>query len=254
VTLVGPVFLEELDDPTGTFVLIRGQNANPTRVWRVSNPNQEASLQNVSLVRADGQPDDCGDPPSTFEPGAGNDGANFDSPNTFTGPDGSPVTVNIEPPTTNRNGDLVVNFQVDGVEFHVGGEPDENTGPLPPGQDLEVDDPSRAPSGTVRVVNAPEGFECVGLSIRTTQVPTQLGLIVGTEPVNPRYPRTIGNYSVRLLSGDGSTAWTENFIINSRFHTYFVGLEGLTIDRYRVTNVFGITDVSRVYRQIQGTA
>lgn len=157
------------------------------------------SVAIVNVVRLDGQPDDCGNPPSPFSPSSNAPPASYGVP--FLGQDskGRPAPITIFAPSLNPDGSLSIPVNIDGTPADLGnpsplpggGKPEDNA-PVEPG---DAKEPSPEDGGKV-CFDAVEGKELVGVSWTLT-VPEAFGEIPGS--LVPVYPRVIGN--IRLILG-----------------------------------------------------
>lgn len=114
--------------PTGAGdVLMVGRGGFPG-AW--VNPE----ILNQSVVRIDGLPDDCGDPPpgSTPDPPPGTDTPIPDD--IVVGPPGSevviPITIVFSGPLVNVNGDFTIGFNIENPEFSIFGDINLTTGDI----------------------------------------------------------------------------------------------------------------------------
>ena len=67
----GPLSLDSVDDPNGTFINLVDGNGQTLVVYKIDNDSQVANLENIVVTRADGQPDTGGDPPTPLSLDAG---------------------------------------------------------------------------------------------------------------------------------------------------------------------------------------
>lgn len=251
-TLVGPVYLETVDDPNGTFVFIRGQEDDPKRVYRVENETQSAQLEDISLVRADGGPDDCGDPDGDFEPGDGYQGETYGDPQSSTNGDGSSNSISVGAPVVNNDGSISLPITINGDDFDVGvpglsepeGDPGGDFGPSEAGESI----PNPGDGEPELLPPAPPGATCIAIAVALTGVPDSEGEVSNTDP-NTRFTAPQGNVSVLLSSDDGTRVWSSDVVIYSRRSLVAIPVEGLTIVGHRVKLVTGRTSVVRpIYR------
>lgn len=209
VAVTGPITSVEVTDP------VPGPGCGDTIDVILSGPNdtngstfaqiEPGTFQTTGLFRVDGQPDNCGDPPSTSVPGPNNPGTPYGEP---IGIPGFPDTViTVEPPRTGPDGapSWDVNIEIGGepvggpITFTPNGEP-----PAPPPPDIVEEPPEEVdPSGDVDAEPETEDGRLIGYRWSFPNVPSDRGEIAGT---NPRifYP-VIGSIQLKIEtpSGDG---------------------------------------------------
>ena len=148
----GPLNVNVVDSQANqsrNIFLIHSLSQPPGESLVSSGLSNEAKLTNVSVVRLDGMPDICGNPPPVFPPATP---INIDIDVTYNIDDGTEVTVTIPfiyaPITTDINGYFRIpfTFEFGGVEFsgNVSLEPEFNVTinppPAPRGTDSPVTD------------------------------------------------------------------------------------------------------------------
>lgn len=137
------------------------------------------------LTRSDGLPDDCGDPPTQYEPGDGYDGETFGSPQNITGPDGRGYDIVVSPPGSDGGGGLSIPVTVDGIEFNIGNSSADDTAPTPE-TDYTNPSPNNSPGPGGDIDgndNPPDGIDANRLvsavTITVTQEPLNASREVG---------------------------------------------------------------------------
>lgn len=111
----GPITVQTVPQEDGVFQRLVDGNGDFLLVYRVSNENQVASLENINIQRTDGQPDDCGNPPDVGPVYVRDDFTVTDTVN-YTDDSGNPQSENVEivykPITVNEDGDFIVPFEI----------------------------------------------------------------------------------------------------------------------------------------------
>mgnify|MGYP003563682274 CR=1 FL=1 len=163
----------------------------------VSNPRVEIQ----SVVRVDGLPDDCGDPPGTpaTPPIVGD-------PYPWGVPEVEPLTgvpTFVDEPTSGPEG---ITINIDGGDINIPFSGDPGAIPPPRPEDGPLAEGMPQPGGTGAggedFGDPPDGFVWVGARWELDNVPEGFGLIAGTLG-NAVYPRVLGNIRLRLSAVEG---------------------------------------------------
>lgn len=181
-------------------------------------------IVSLTVKRADGQPDDCGDPPlPPSTPGPSNPGTPYGSPIPLPGfpdvdivvdppvlpPDGGPPywPIEIRDPSGNPVGGPVV--------FSPSGNPPDLPPPPPPpvqpGPPQEPSDPAGDIPDDIPPEDEDEGLETIGYEWTLTGLPGNLSRIPGTSPAVLTTP--YGNVQLRYEDGTGATRYSDNLPI-----------------------------------------
>lgn len=163
---------------------------------------------NFRIIRADGQPDVCGDPPPSpvppvNVPNAPNDGTPFDI--TPPGWEGPPIEITFDGPGPS-GGDPGIPFDTPfGPGDIFGDAPSPGGGgdapePTPDGDPI---DPPNSTGGDVDTDAEPENTSgrLVGYAWNLVQIPQGMGFIPGASP--RLFPRIVGGISLKLLTETG---------------------------------------------------
>lgn len=197
-----------------------------------------------SLVRVDGLPDNCGNPPETLEPGADpptdpgpTDGPEpTDDPNNPFGPPLLPI-----PPYDDPLGGPTPIEGPDGISNPIGPDDLPGSTEAQPGGPENIGDPiavEPAPGEQGEQTDfgtPPAGQVWVGALLRF-EFPEELGSIPGTFPTNTVIPRTIGNASLVFGGGRGTA-----FPIRSASFDVFRPSPALEVQGVYVNVLPGIT-------------
>lgn len=210
----------------------------------------------TSIVRVDGQPDTCGDPPVLIpdpEPGFNEGDTNI----TYTNNDGLDLTVPLNfifaDLNVNLKGELTVPVRIDlgGLNFKIGGELNLNTGdlnlnfgnrnynrnglPNPDGykpdpnlpdvpdnvpDDVYVPSPTDEDDDTSRILRA-----CI---VTTTNVPDDISLIFQTGNPNITAPNL--GYVSFCISVNGRLSWTSDIPVKNQRNFIACPWEGGAVD------------------------
>lgn len=176
----------------------------------------------TEVIRRDGLPDDCGDPPGDSQPGPSNPGTPFGTPQpTIIG--GDTVNITVGSPRIDLSGGTYfpVTLDVGGVSIAPTlqisggiGSPDTPAPPPPPtrtGEPVEGTDDA----GDVDDSNPDEedGFVTIGYEWRLTGLPDNLSVVPGP------FPRPLltayGNVALRFEDGTGREFWGDNLTIRA---------------------------------------
>lgn len=182
------------------------------------------SVDITSVVRVDGQPDDCGDPPGPSVPGPSNPGTPFGTPQPISiGDDVVNITVN--PPQIDLSGSTFfpVNIDVGGVSLSPTinikgtiGPPSLPAEPQPPAEDGPEVTPSDD-AGEVEDEPTEEEedrkLETIGYKWRLTGLPDNIGGFVGTNPLV--FPRPYGNIQLIFEDADGNRSFSAHLPIEA---------------------------------------
>ena len=216
------------------------------------------AITNIDVVRFDGEPDTCGDPDPTPQPGpnnpntpwsqpqvrnVGGDNYNF-TPNITTDLSNNPV---VRMDITNNNGDLVFPPFVISPTFNPPNLPEV---PQPPSIDGDSD---TLPGGggfndvLPDEALAEKGYEVIGFKWAFPNVPANRGGIVGA---NPRIlPNTFGNFRLKYADDSGNICWSKETEIKSIVGSMFRPDKALKVVGYAVNSipVFNEVVVTPVY-------
>lgn len=191
------------------------------------------SYSNFQVVRRDGQPDSCGDPPPQLEPGPNpppNPGPlpgpdPTENPDNPTGPPLIPIPpyddpifgpVPVQPPPAVGVPDLP------GDPTNGPGDPDAIDDPIPGGPGTPNED------GGVDFGAPPSGRAWVGAFVQV-DYPDDAGTVPNTAPVNAVFTRTVGNVSLKH-----GTAYSTAVRLSSEWSAIFRGNDNLTVDGCKV--------------------
>lgn len=208
-------------------------------------------VDSVSVARQDGQPDNCGDPPSTIEPDP-----TYSNPVDIS----SPVTINFDGGDvdveydirTDVDGDEYVRITGPSLEINVGfngGDPNVPSPPRPP-ESGDPQDPTTDPDGEVAPpdLDSDERY-CIGYRWEVSGVPLARGGIPGTGGVV--YPTVFGNFAIAVESGTGEPLWLPNIPIRATRGGALVPFAELRCVRCRANIIpsHGSLIVRPIYRQ-----
>lgn len=169
------------------------------------------SLNSFNVIRGDGQPDNCGDPPPELEPGPNPppDPGPTPGPEPTTDPENptGPPLLPIPPYDDPIGGPTPI---VGPDPFDRGAEPTDIPGnpDTSPGGGDDVAEPINVDPGPGGGGNEtdfgepPDGRVWVGCLLRFT-FPSSIGAIAGSGPANPVSPRVVGNASLVFEGGRG---------------------------------------------------
>lgn len=189
----------------------------------ITSPAQTPTWQIVSVVRADGMPDDCGDPPPEFGPPAPRP---IDIDITFQpdfGPEITvPITFNFNPVEIDFNGDFVFPFDFDFGGFNFNGDvtfnPDINVTINPPrsnpgdGEDL-TGQPGDEPGETTPP--APPDEKIIGIVVTATAVGEARVSQIFNDGMPPTFAPRLGSVKF-VYSIGGATFYSSDIDIKDR--------------------------------------
>jgi hypothetical protein len=176
----------------------------------------------TNIVRIDGQPDNCGDPPPDSVPGPSNPGTPYDQPQPLPGYPGVDIIVGAPEITegddyyipitiTNDDGDPVgppIFWTPDGTPPEL---PPPPPPPIEPGEPQEPSDPAGDIPDDIPPEDEDEGLETIGYEWTLTGLPGNLSRIPGTSPAVLTTP--YGNVQLRYEDGTGATRYSDNLPI-----------------------------------------
>lgn len=198
-------------------------NNNDAKVLSLGNTQCTRIVRSISFVRADGQPDTCGDPPlpPVSVPGPSNPGT----------PPGTPVPLPGFPGVTVIVGDPVVEGDDFYIPITINNDDGDPVGPPifwtpdgippsfppPPAPPVEPGDPQE-PSGPAGDVpddisqdEEDRGLETIGYEWTLTNLPANLSSVPGTSPRVLTTP--YGNVQLRYEDSTGATRYSDNLPI-----------------------------------------
>lgn len=251
---LGPISIRDVPNQFGQELAVF---SGDTRVPFTSVSGTEADpprIQLTNMTRTDGQLDDCGDPDSEFEPGAGYQGEDYGDPFVDTGADGQDRNIVIGPPSIDDSGNISLPVAVDGVNFDVGlpgpSGGDDGLPEVPPLEDGEGI-PGDSESGPMDLPDPPPGTICVAIALVVSGFASNEGGISGTAP-NERQPGAYGNISVRVLTPTGGSYWQRDVVLRERRTVEAIAVEGLQIDGLRVNVETQLSYVATpIYRRLE---
>lgn len=238
----GPLSIEV--DRGGQRERLRNAAGSYLRTLDVSSIGPGATIvtRGWEISRSDGQPDDCGDPPPFFSPGAGYEGESYGDEVPYTDGNGDTWNLTVDEPTVLPDGTINIPVTVNGIDVDInpGGSGGANPGPSDPGNTV-AGDPQTGGNGNGdrNTPDPPAGFRTVALSIEVANVPSGDGRIPNTSP-NERYYAVIGNAAVRVADDEGNEYWGTDYPIRSKFTLLSIPVEGVRIVGYRVNVPQGV--------------
>lgn len=198
LTRVGVVFADGCQDAGGGI--------------STTSPANQSSWAITSVVRLDGQPDDCGSPEPTYPPPIN---FNFNTDVTYEGDDGTEITVNVPfvfaPIKVDFNGDLriPVDFSLGGFEFSGNVNlPDFNLtiNPprLPPGSGDDLSGQGGDDEGETTPPTAPDE-KIIGVVVTATQIDSRRVSSYSSPGIPPIFVPRLG--SIKFVYSIGSATF-----------------------------------------------
>lgn len=208
-----------------------------------------SSLRSISVVPADGSPDECGDPPPDYQPPQVRPGLPSLPPTPVDIPGIGPVNIDVG---FNPDGSLTVNLPDVGIEvpiedpFGFGGDGAGGGGggtpPPPPGDVGEPGQPATTAEGGEAEGEAPPGSVLVGVRVEILTVPSNRNRYT-SEVYRGAYYVYMGVPGLLDLDPAGAMVRTDQFI--------FAEKENLTAWRVRANSKYVIR-VTPYYRSVEG--
>lgn len=208
-------------------------------------PGGVPGIRNLQPIRQDGQPDDCGDPPSTYVPG------------TNPAPDPGPLPPDTGPTINVRGNPIVilpptlevspnVNVTLSPGEFNFGGAAGDDATEVPFGGVEEVGAGSGAGGGDNQFGDPPPGERWAGCCVNVTARPQGSGTIPQAEPQSI-YPNTVGNVRLIFASSQGSTNYDTPLTKRQKTTCVWEPVRGLAPIGVRVNLLPGYSYTYRPY-------
>lgn len=184
---------KQLKDKFGAVIQQANIGGNPGDVL-------ETTLTINSLTRADGQADNCGNPPSEYQPGDGYDGEDYGQPFNYTDGNGRQWNINLNEPLVDIDGSINIPVEIDGIEFNIGGRSPE----APPAGDSgdEGKPDFDNPSDPIRPGDPGQPEDGVNYS-----GPTACAIIVVTEEASNASREIGGPENIFIAGYDSDAGW-----------------------------------------------